>query len=661
MRIITKAIAALLSIVALSAAAQSPSSLKPQIGAPRVSSTETNPVPPSPSSAPTLTKADVDAWLDGYMPYALATGDIAGGVVVIVKDGQVLTQRGFGFADVKARRPVDPARTLFRPGSTSKLFTWTAVMQLVQAGRLDLDADINTYLDFRIPPAFGKPITMRNLMTHTAGLEETAKYLILFDKAQSRPLGEVLKRYVPKRIYAPGTMPAYSNYGASLAGYVVQRVSGEPFADYIRRHIYAPLGMAHSSFKQPLPPALAPGMSSGYNRASQGAERFEIIDLAPAGSMSSTGADMARFMVAHLADGGPLLNPQTAQLMHSTANTPIAGLPGMALGFYHEDRNGLRIIGHGGDTNFFHSDLHLFLDKGVGMFMSVNSGGKEGAAHLLRERLFAGFTDRYFPQTAPTLPTTATVKAHGEAMAGHYVSSRGSNSTFLRFVTLLGETQVMLNDDDTITVSSLTNAAGVPKRWREVGPWQWVEVGGDERLAAIIKDGRVAVFSIAQFAPIIEFLPAPFALNAGWILPSTLAALGVMLFTALSWPVVALVRRRYGYRPEYTTRSLLLHRASRITAWIMLIIAAGWLAILAALSSDVATFDGRLDIWMRLLQLLSVVAIVGTALSVWNASVVARGPRRRMATIWAVLFAVAALFLVWLAFDVRLITLSLNY
>jgi len=243
-----------LAALAVPAAAQAPSELRPKLPlgpTKQVSAPAT--VPTVNASPASLTKADVDAWLDGFMPYAMASGDLPGAVVVVVKDGHVLTERGFGFADRKARKPVDPARTLFRPGSISKLFTWTAVMQQVQAGKIDLDADVNTYLDFKIPPAFGKPITMRNLMTHTAGFEETVKYLITANPKLLKPLDQVLKRWVPDRIYAPGAMPAYSNYGASLAGYIVERVSGEKFEDYIQRHIMAPLGMNHSSFAQPLP------------------------------------------------------------------------------------------------------------------------------------------------------------------------------------------------------------------------------------------------------------------------------------------------------------------------------------------------------------------------------------------------------------------------
>ena len=609
-----------------------------------------------------LTKADVDSWLDGFIPYGLDTGDIAGAVVVVVKDGKVLTQRGYGYADMKTRKPVDPDKTLFRPGSISKLFTWTAVMQQVQAGKIDLDRDVNDYLDFKIPPAWGKPITMRNLMTHTAGFEETAKYLIATDPTQIKSLEASLKRSVPNRIYAPGSMASYSNYGASLAGYIVQRVSGEPFATYIQRHIFTPLGMTQSSFMQPLPAALAPKLSKGYIVASGDPQLFEIIPLSPAGALSSTGADMAKFMIAHLSATDPLLDQKTAALMYASANTPIPGMPSMALGFYHEDRNGLNIIGHGGDTDWFHSDLHLYLDKGVGLYMSFNSGGKEGAAHVLRQRVFDNFTDRYFPANPPALPTLATAAEHGRAMAGHYVSSRGSTTNWLRIVNLIGQAEVTVNDDNTITVSALTNAAGVPKRWRETAPWQWQEVGGEDRLGAAVKDGKVTAFAPRGFAPIILFVPASTGMNAGWIVPTTLAALAVMLLAALGWPIVALTRRRYKYRSTVSGRPLMLHRATRATAWLMLIIACGWMGMIAALTSDVAYFDGRLDIWMRLLQLLSLGAIIGTAAAFWNAWLIATGPeKRRLAAIWAVVIAVSALFLVWMMFDMRTLTPSLNF
>ena len=615
-----------------------------------------------PGAPAALTKSDVDAWLDGFVPYAIDQADIAGAVVVVVKDGQVLTERGFGYADIARHMRVDPATTMFRPGSTSKLFTWTAVMQLVQAGKLDLDRDINEYLDFKIPPAFGKPITLRNLMTHTGGFEETAKYLIVPNPNQVLPLDQVLKRWVPRRIYAPGTTPAYSNYGCSLAGYIVQRVSGERFDAYIQHHIFDVLGMTHATFEQPLPARYAANMATGYLQASGKAEKYELISLAPAGSLAASGGDMAKFMIAHLQQGGPLLSPQTTALMHAPNDTPIPGMPAMALGFYHEDRGGLNIIGHAGDLSFFHSDMHLYLDKGVGLFMSFNSAGKGGAAHVVRERLFDDFTDRYFPEPEPELAAQPTAHDHGLAMTGHYVSSRASRSNFLKALNLIGSTSVVLNHDDTVTVGALTNAAGVPKRWREVAPWQWREVNGTDRLGALVRDGRVVMFAPAAFAPIIEFLPAPVSLNAGWIYPAAALAFAVMLLTALSWPVVALLRRSYKYDPAIVGRGLMLHRASRAAAWVLLAVYAGWFGLVSVMSSDVSAFDGRLDIWIRLLQLIFIVGIVGTVLTIWNvAAAFSRPGKRRLALGWSILLAASALFLVWLALDVKLLTAGLNY
>jgi len=657
-----RTLAVITALVAAPALAQAPSNLSP-VPAPRAEA----PSGPLAASAParagtTLTATDLNGWLDGFMPYALNTGDIAGAVVVVVKDGQVLTQRGYGYADMATRRPVDPERTLFRPGSVSKLFTWTAVMQLVQSGQLDLDRDINDYLDFRIPPAFGKPITLRHLMTHTAGFEEAIKYLIITDPEQMMPLDDLLRRWTPTRVNAPGAVPAYSNYGASLAGYIVERVSGQPFDLYVRDHIMVPTGMMHSTFAQPLPASFTNDMSKGYAVASQEPRPFELVALAPAGALTATGADMARFMIAHLDNGGPLLNPQTAAQMYGAANTPIPGLPGMALGFYQENRNGRRIIGHAGDTNWFHSDLHLYLDEGVGLYVSFNSGGRAGAAHTAREQLFNSFTDRYFPGNAAPLATTATARDHGAAMVGHYVSSRGSKSNWVKMIELFSPTQIVQNEDGTITVSSLRNAGGALKKWREVGPWRWQEVGGESVLGAAVENGKVKFFAPAEFAPIIVLEPAPWNRNVGWIIPAFLVAFGVIVLTAFAWPIVAITRWRYARRSPLEGRALLLHRVTRITAWLMLVVAAGWTAIITSITADAGVLDGRLDIWMRLLQLISIAAVVGALASAWNVWLVMRDPSRKWtARIWAVAIMLSALYLAWLIVSQNTITATLNY
>src|SRR5262249_46018044 len=352
----------------------------------KATSTPVAPAHPSasPSSAPVtaheLTAADLGPFLDGLMPAQLEREDIAGAVVSVVKDGKLLFAKGYGYADMEKRLPVTADATLFRPGSISKLFTWTSVMQLVEQGRLDLDKDVNTYIDFQIPPAFGKPVTLRDIMTHTAGFEETARDLFVADAQHLTPLDQYLKQHLPHRIFPPFVVPAYSNYATTLAGYIVQRVSGKPFAQYVAENIYAPLDMKRTTFVQPLPADLEPFMSQGYRKASEKAQPFEFVEAFPAGSVSTTARDMANFMIAHLQDGKfgdkQILRPETAKLMHSRTFGSDDRLNGMALGFYEESRNNQRIIGHGGDTEYFHSDLHLILAQNVGLFVSYNSAGR---------------------------------------------------------------------------------------------------------------------------------------------------------------------------------------------------------------------------------------------------------------------------------------------
>src|SRR5690242_203182 len=186
---------------AVGAQAPTPSPATPPPSPQDVATTPTAPASSAPANTHEITKADVDAWLDGYLPYAMAKGDIAGAVVAVVRDGEIVTERGFGYADVATKKPVDPKLTLFRPGSVSKLFTWTAVMQLVEQGKIDLDADVNKYLpeDFQVPPRDGKPVTMRNIMTHTAGYEEQIKNIIT-ENPDTPDYVTLLKRWMPNRI-----------------------------------------------------------------------------------------------------------------------------------------------------------------------------------------------------------------------------------------------------------------------------------------------------------------------------------------------------------------------------------------------------------------------------------------------------------------------------
>src|SRR5229473_2709771 len=416
------------------------------------------PAPPETKLAPAgttdkheLTGADIEAFLDGVMPSQLQRENIAGATISVVKDGKLIFAKGYGFSDVEKRTPVTADSTLFRPGSISKLFTWTSVMQMSEQGKLDLDKDVNEYLDFKIPPAYGKPITLKNIMTHSAGFEEIGRDLFVADAQHMYSLERFLKQHVPDRIFPPGIVPAYSNYATALAGYIVQRVSGKSFDQYVQDNIFTPLDMQRTTFVQPLPENLKPLMSNGYKKASDKAQPFEFVEAYPAGSVSTSAKDMSNFMIAHLQNGKfgdkQILKTETAKQMHSRLYGTDDRLNAMCYGFYEESRNGKRIIGHGGDTVYFHSDLHLILDENVGFFVSYNSAGK-GETNP-RSILFESFLDRYFPFTPPAGTKVDNAVADAKEIAGLYKSSRRFESSFLSVTTPLGEPKVIANTDGT--------------------------------------------------------------------------------------------------------------------------------------------------------------------------------------------------------------------
>lgn len=612
-----------------------------------------------------LTKEDLDTWLDGFMPFSLASGDIAGAVVVVVKDGQILTARGFGYADLNSRRPVDPEKTLFRVGSVSKLFTWTAVMQLVEAGKLDLDADVNNYLDFVIPAREGQPITLRNLMTHTPGFAEAIKNLFVGAPIRLQPLKEYLASWVPPRIFPPGQVPAYSNYGSCLAGYIVERVSGESFYDYIEKHILVPLGMNNSTFRQPLPDHLNENMSTGYSRASGRIIPFELVNAAPAGSLSSSGTDMAKFMIAHLQNGkfgeSRILKEETARLMR-VSSKKSEPLNSMALGFYHDDYNGHEVVAHAGDTNAFHTDLHILPEQGVGLFVSLNSLGRQGAAGSIRTALYRGFMDRYFPASKPDLPSISTAREHGKMVSGWYWWSRRAAAGFLVLGNLTGQVKVKSSSDGLIEISALKNAAGVVRKWKEVAPFVWKDVSEDNTLVAEVKEGKVVCLATDVLPPVMVLQPVPGWMSAAWNLPLFYIMIGILLLAVILWPVAALVRKHFKKPFPFSGIDARLYRLTRIIALVDLIGLLIYFLLLSMLQNDRLFTDASADPMIRLAQLVCLVGALGTVVLIWNALKACQGKERaRWNKISSVAIALAGLAFIWFVIILKLVTISIHY
>jgi CubicO group peptidase (beta-lactamase class C family) len=676
MRIFTILATALLTLGTLTATAQKTKtapapSLAPASTAPLTPPQATVPPAAAPAAAgaapaATLTTDDLNAWLDGYMPYALHTGDIAGAVVAVVKDGQIVTERGFGYSDVEKRAPVDPKLTLFRPGSVSKLFTWTAVMQQVEQGKIDLDADVNQYLDFKIPARDGKPVTMRQLMQHVAGFEEQAKG-IMSDDPKSPGFEALLKQWVPERVFVPGTTPAYSNYGASLAGYIVQRVSGESFDDYLDKHIFAPLDMQHSTFRQPLPAKLEPLMSQCYSLASEPPKKFEIIGPAPAGSLSSPGEDMAHFMIAHLQNGeyhgNRILKAETAEMMHNSPLTLLPPLNRMELGFFETNINGREVIAHLGDTQCFHTSLHLFLKEGVGFYVSFNTPGKAGAVGGLRGALFDDFADRYFPaaETAATAMDAKTSAEHAAMLKGHWVNSRGSQSSFLAAVGLFGQTKAGVDAKGELAVP-FNGLNGKPRHWVETAPFVWRDQDSHERLAAKVVDGKVVRFSIDGISPFMVFDRVPGSQDAAWLLPALYGALAALLLTAVFWPITAIVRRRFGASLALGPDALRAYRFSKVGSILLLAGLGLWGFTIIRMFNDFNNLSNRYNGNIRFAEAFGMLTfLLGSALIAWNLWTVWKGTRRWPAKMWSIVLALSAFIVLWVAFVFNLFSFGIYF
>lgn len=311
-----------------------------------------------------------------------------------------------------------------------------------------------------------------------------------------RPLAEVLSTDLPFRVREPGRLPAYSNHGVGLAGLIVANVAGLSWEDYVQDRILDPLGITHSTARQPIPDVLAGDMSQGYRWDGSRfvPQDFEFVPLGPAGAVSATGNDMARFMLAFLWPGAleadRILNDESIRVMQERLYTPDPRIAGMGRGFILNDTNGERIVGHGGDTFFFHSGLSLIPSRGLGLFISYNSedGGRA------RTEFLEAFFDHYFPATDET--GQAVLQGFAERLgqiSGSYRSTRRPQTTIDKIAELMGTFDVRSDQN-----GELVTSGGSPRstRWTEVEPYLFIENGGTDKL--VFRDdedsGRMLAF-----------------------------------------------------------------------------------------------------------------------------------------------------------------------
>jgi CubicO group peptidase (beta-lactamase class C family) len=583
------------------------------------------------------------ARIEGLLEAQQQAHHFAGAVVVVVRDGRVLLQRGYGYADFGERKPVNPDHTLFRVASNSKMFTWTAVMQLVEQGRLDLHTDINRYLrGWQLPAAFGEPITLEHLMTHTAGFEERVIGLFSREPGSVKPLAELLPRQVPNRVFPPGKVTAYSNYGSALAALIVENVSGVPYEGYVTENILKPLAMEHSTLGQPVPPALAGDLSKGYRwRDGRLQEQsFEFVPWAPCGGMSVSATDMGRFMMAHLGEGSlgevTILKPETARLMRQRLTSFSPKINGMLHGFMELSERGQVIYGHGGDTMYFHSLTAMFPEHHAGVFVAYNTDAGVAARNEFMSALLALLYPVTLPKEAPALEVDRQPLTR---FAGTYAPARVSESDLSKLAKLMQSLSVSVDKDGCL----VTRGAPLrPARWRHTGPLEFREVDGHRRL----------VFREDEHGQVVDACWSPFGVVA-WQKQSIVASAPVqfgMLFIlavtllagAVGIPIAAFLQRRQPKPPG--------SRTARALAWVVSSVSLIGLLLFGLVMKDPseiafgipALLKATLTVWLAAaVMTMPLVVLVGSA---WR-----RGWWRLAGRVSLTLIAVAAVgWAVWL-------------
>lgn len=496
--------------------------------------------------------------LDALVRRQLADHRIPGASLVVVEGGRQVFAKGYGVADVTTREPVDPERTGFFMASDAKLFTAVAVLQQVEEGRLDLRSDVNRYLKtFRIEDRYpGHPVTVRDLLTHTAGFDNNIIGRAATRPEDVRPLGESLAEHQPRRVRPPGEVASYDNYGVALAGYLVESVTGTPFATYVDRAILRPLGMRRSSFAQPHPPGIEADLARGHRPDGDGqrVEDGQYGDWSPTGAGAvTTAADMGRLLRALLADGGPVLSPASGAALQRRQFGNDDRLPGLGYILEERFRSGQRMLVKDGDLPGFHGNLALLPDRGVGVYVVFNGDGEGGRATYAGQVLADRVADHF---GAAHAVRRSVSDADVGQYAGNYRSTRTSSSELTRISALTGSVRVSAGPDATLTTTGpLSRDPEITERhWVQLSPGLFQEKGGRDRIA--FRDGRLVVASDASVA--YERLP--------WYLSPTLhqqalsGALALLALTVLALPLLAVVRRR-------TMGASAGARAARLLLW----------------------------------------------------------------------------------------------
>lgn len=609
---------------------------RPQaVAAPTPTPVAVTPPPLAVGVAP-LPRPELEAFVDGVVQRAMARDHIAGVTISVVQNGQVVLKKGYGFANLSQRRPVDPDKTLFRIASISKTFTWIALMNEIESGHMRLDGPVNLYL----PEALqlkdqGKKtqVRLRDLMTHTAGFEDRAMgQLFERDPNRIRPLADYLRQERPRRVREPGLLPSYSNYGAALAGAAVANVTGKPFEQLVSEEIILPTGMRHTTFREarpwrddlpaPMSEDLAAELSDGFSWTPLGwmvRPREFIGQVAPAGSASSTAGDMARYMTLLLnggvIDGKTVFSPKTAQAFRTPMYRPAPEAAGWNAGFQDIPLpGGRRGFGHAGATLYFHSNMVVAPDLGLGVFISVNTDSGVN----LPATLPATIIEHFYAKPPAIPPSSALSYEQAKLYEGDYLTTRRAYGGLEGFINrVIGRATVRATPEGRLSISeggstALFNAAGRPGVFKAV----------DSPLVIVFDangDRPSRFYAARGFATYERIGPMRSAtLLIGTVGLASLASLATVLGTIFR-------NRREARQTPVQARASQMQTAQAVL-WL---ISAGCMAVFAVRASDqTAAFFGWPSGWLLSGSACALVSAFMSVLTLGVLPMVWRGGRR---------------------------------
>ncbi|WP_170830934.1 serine hydrolase domain-containing protein [Natronobacterium texcoconense] len=495
---------------------------------------------------------ELEAFVDDVVAEQREEHDVPGVTVSVVEGEETVLAKGYGDADAATGTPVEANETAFMVGSVSKLVTWTAVMQGVEDGKLDLDEDVNTYLEnseVEVPEAYDEPVTLRHLGTHTTGFDPALVPGIVEDGEEVTSLETALAENEPDRIEPPGETVAYSNYGTVLAGHVVAEAYETTFEEYVQSEVFEPLEMDHSTFAQPVPEDHPGELAAPHEPTGEPADRT-YINWRPAGSMSATATDMATFTSAHLEDGAVddarILELETVETMHDTHHERHEAVNDWRYGFYEYGAADTDLVAHSGGTMHETTKLVLAPEDDVGIFVSYNVRNQVAPPNVVVDAILGEYGLQPEPETPEDGELADGASDRAETLAGEYRASMVPSSGPEQVVDPMVRLSVDAASDGTLESDTL----GMDEReWVEVEPYVYHEVDGHDVLVFEVEDGEVEALH-RNSMPMLTYEPVP--THERTIVVGGLAGIALVGFalSLVGWIGLAGWRRVRGWRTE---------------------------------------------------------------------------------------------------------------